>query len=119
MRDDPAHATLREIAAELESNQIDYAIIGGMALVAHGYLRTTVDVDVLVSPDGLEALHRALEGRGYLPLFADSRDLRNTRTGRACRVPGLRTVSRRWKAQACDISGPGRRGRGHRRCPLR
>src|SRR5262245_43761258 len=37
MRDDLFHATLREIAADLDSNHIDYAVVGGMAPVAHGF----------------------------------------------------------------------------------
>lgn len=81
MRDDPVHRTLTDIAARLDALSIPYAVIGGMALVAHGYLRTTVDVDILVTCDGLERLHRELDGRGYLPPFDGSRSLRNTDTG--------------------------------------
>jgi hypothetical protein len=81
MHDDPVHQTLREIARDLDSLGVAYAVAGGMALVAHGYPRTTVYVDVLVTPEGLDAALKALEGRGYLPPFAGSRMLRNTRTG--------------------------------------
>lgn len=80
MRDGPVHQSLSEIARRLESEGIPYCIVGGMALVAHGYGRTTVDVDVLVSRDGLEAAHRALDGLGYVPPFEGSRNLRDTRT---------------------------------------
>jgi hypothetical protein len=52
-----------------------------MALVAHGYERTTVDVDVLVSADLLPRVHAELEGRGYPRPFAGSKDLRDTETG--------------------------------------
>ncbi|MDX2200616.1 MAG: nucleotidyltransferase family protein [Phycisphaerae bacterium] len=81
MRDDPVHRTLAAIAKRFDELNIEYAVVGGMALVAHGYLRTTADVDLLVRPDGLEALHRALDGRGYLPPFEGSRNLRDTSTG--------------------------------------
>jgi hypothetical protein len=81
MQDDPVHRTLREIARNLTSLGIPYAVVGGMALVAHGYARTTVDVDILVTPQGRDALHQALHGRGYLPPFEGSRNLRDTRTG--------------------------------------
>jgi hypothetical protein len=81
MRDDPVHRALREIAQRLEGLGIPYAVVGGMALVAHGYDRTTVDVGVLVTPDGLVAAHKSLVGLGYLPAFPDSRHLRDTRTG--------------------------------------
>lgn len=81
MRTDPVHQTLRSIAHRLDELGIAYAVAGGMALVAHGYDRTTVDVDVLVTPGGLDAVHQALEGRGYLPTFEGSRNLRDTQTG--------------------------------------
>src|SRR5947208_15733343 len=51
-----------------------------MALVAHGYERTTVDVDLLVSAEGLQAVHQALEGLGYLPPFTGSKQLRDVET---------------------------------------
>jgi len=81
MRDDPVHLALQRIARRLEEHGIPYAIAGGMALVKHGYDRTTVDVDVLVTPEGLAAVHRHLEGLGYVPPFANSKHLRDTETG--------------------------------------
>jgi len=81
MRDDPVHQTLTQITRRLSELGIPYAVVGGMALVAHGYLRTTVDVDLLVTPEGLKAIHEKLEGMGYLPPFEGSKNLRDTRTG--------------------------------------
>ena len=81
MRDDPVHQTLHDIARRLDGLRIPYAVAGGMALVAHGYMRTTEDIDLLVTPDGLETIHRELDGRGYLPPFEGSKNLRDTRTG--------------------------------------
>ena len=81
MRSDPVHQTLREICEQLDRIGVPYAVAGGMALVAHGYDRTTVDVDILVTPEGLEATHRALDGLGYLPPFEASKNLRDTKTG--------------------------------------
>jgi hypothetical protein len=52
-----------------------------MALVAHGYLRTTVDVDILLNQDGLKKAHEALEFLGCLPAFEGSKNLRDTQTG--------------------------------------
>jgi hypothetical protein len=80
MHADPVHETLRKIARRLADLQVPYAVAGGMALVAHGYARTTVDVDILVTPEGLARIHAELEGRGYLPPFAGSRQLRDTQT---------------------------------------
>ena len=81
MREDDVHRTLRKIARSLEEQRIPYAIAGGMALVAHGYRRTTVDVDLVLTADALLRVHAALDGLGYLPPFAGSRDLRDTETG--------------------------------------
>lgn len=81
MRDDPVHQTLRDITRRLTELGIPHAVVGGMALVAHGYPRTTVDVDVLVTAEGLKAIHEKLDGAGYLPPFTGSKNLRDTRTG--------------------------------------
>ncbi len=51
MRTDPVHKTLRAIAAKLDQLGVPYAVAGGMALVAHGYDRTTVDVDILLTAE--------------------------------------------------------------------
>lgn len=81
MQDDPVHQSLRDIAKRLSELQIPYAIAGGMALVAHGYTRTTVDVHVLVTTAGLDSIHAHLDGLGYLKPFAGSKNLRNVSTG--------------------------------------
>ena len=39
----------------LEENGIPYAILGGMALNAYGFIRVTNDVDLLLNANGLEA----------------------------------------------------------------
>ena len=56
------HQTLRRITARLEELGIDYAIAGGMALFFHGFRRFTEDVDLLVTPKGLAAIHLNLDG---------------------------------------------------------
>ena len=81
MGDDPVHQTLRNIAAKLDELGIAYAVAGGMALGADRFVRATVDVDILVTPEGLAAVHRELEGLGYVPPFAGSKHLKDTATG--------------------------------------
>jgi hypothetical protein len=68
---------LKKIAVRLDAISVPYVIVGGMALVAHGYMRTTEDVNVLVTPEGLKQAHEALDGLGYVPLFKDSKHLRD------------------------------------------
>jgi hypothetical protein len=65
----------------LKELEVPYAVAGAMALVAHGYDRTTVDVDLLVSKESLAHLHKSLHGQGYLPGFAGSKALRDVETG--------------------------------------
>jgi hypothetical protein len=82
MATSPVHKTLSDVARRLSEEQIDYAIIGGMALALHGFIRPTEDVDLLMSRQGLEEFHEKLVGRGYLPLFPGARKhFRNTETG--------------------------------------
>jgi hypothetical protein len=80
MKTGDVHLTLRKIAAKLQELNIPYAVAGGMAVSAHGLLRTTEDVDVLVNSAGLAAVHRELEGLGYVPPFAGSKNLRDVET---------------------------------------
>ena len=67
------HETLKSLAADLNDARIDYAILGGMALNAHGYARETVDVDVLVRPEGLASFCERFVGRGYVVGFPGAR----------------------------------------------
>ncbi len=82
MKTDPVHVALRAIARRLDEAGVPYAVAGGMALVAHGYDRTTIGVDVLVTAEGVERTRQALVGFGYGPAFEGSRrQLRDTETG--------------------------------------
>ena len=72
---------LRKITRKLDELGIPYAVVGGMALFAHGFRRFTEDVDILVTPEGLKQIHAKLEGLGYVPPFAGSKQLRDTEHG--------------------------------------
>lgn len=78
--DSDVHKALRRIAARLSELGVPYAVAGGMALVAHGYRRFTDDVDILVTAEGLERIHEALDGRGFVRPFSTSKNLRETET---------------------------------------
>ena len=75
------HRTLQRITQRLRDLHIPYAVAGGMALFIHGFRRFTEDVDILVTREGLDKLHRELEGLGYVPLFSGSKNLRDADTG--------------------------------------
>ena len=81
MREDAVHQSLRKISSRLSELGIPHAIGGGMALVAHGYDRTTVGVGVLVTDEGLSRAHQSLDGLGYVPPFEGSKNLRDAETG--------------------------------------
>jgi hypothetical protein len=73
--------TLRRIARRLDELELPYAVAGGMALFAHGFERFTQGVDILVSREGLKAIHAHLDGLGYVPPFKGSKNLRDTEHG--------------------------------------
>lgn len=75
------HKTLRRITEKLDELGIPYALAGGMALFLHGLRRFTEDVDILVDRESLKRIHDELEGRGYVPPFAGSKNLRDADTG--------------------------------------
>ncbi|MCG8584448.1 MAG: nucleotidyltransferase family protein [Pirellulales bacterium] len=75
------HKTLEKFTRHLDELKIPYAIVGGMALFLHGYRRFTEDVDILVSEEGLAQIHEHLTGRGYVPLFEGSKNLRDADHG--------------------------------------
>lgn len=51
----------------LNEKQVDYAIIGAHACAAHGHVRATHDIDILInpSPQNINKLKGALEKFGY------------------------------------------------------
>jgi hypothetical protein len=75
------HQALRKITKRLEALGIPYAVAGGMALFMHGFRRFTEDIDILVTREALARIHEELEGRGYLPPFTGSKNLRDAELG--------------------------------------
>jgi len=57
---------VRLVARVLTDHCVDYALIGGYALAAHGIVRFSEDVDVLVAPD-LGNTHRWIDALAKLP----------------------------------------------------
>jgi hypothetical protein len=78
MGDADVQRALSKIVGELEDAKIPYAIAGAMALNWYGYRRVTVDVDLLLTSDGLRALKERVLGRGYVEKFAGSKSMRDT-----------------------------------------
>jgi hypothetical protein len=80
-KESAVHKTLERIVRRLDELKIPYAIVGAMAMFAHGYERFTTDIDILVTKEDLAEIHRRLEGLGYLPPFEGSKHLRDTESG--------------------------------------
>ena len=53
------------IAASSKNSELPFLVIGGLAVIAHGYPRDTVDLDYLVRRSDREAWIRALVCQGY------------------------------------------------------
>lgn len=53
---------LRDVANE---KNLEFIIIGGHAVNSHGYLRTTVDIDLMIPESQLESWKTSLRGLGY------------------------------------------------------
>lgn len=65
---DQVHQSLRRLVRRLERAGIPYAIIGAMAVNLHGARRTTDDVDVLLTAEGLERLRQEVVPKFYQPV---------------------------------------------------
>lgn len=63
------------IVESLNREGIDYAVCGGWAMAIHGRLRTTIDIDILILADDLDAAMKVARERGFdiegLPLNFD------------------------------------------------
>ncbi len=64
----PQHQTMRRLARRLKKAGIPYAVMGAMAVNAHGAERTTRDVDILLTPEGLERFRQEFVGEVYEPV---------------------------------------------------
>src|SRR5215216_5613838 len=73
--------TLQDLTRRLEEEKIPYALVGGLALAAHGFVRMTQDVDLLMTHEGLEAFKDKFLGRGYVLAFSGAqKTFRDTET---------------------------------------
>jgi hypothetical protein len=61
----PVDMALGAVRALLADAQAKFKLVGGVAVVHHGYARTTVDVDVLLESDGPARLRPSLLSHGF------------------------------------------------------
>jgi len=77
----PIQKAAADIARRLEALDIDYAIAGALCLAAHGVIRATEDVNILISREGLDRFKREWLGRGYVTLRPGGKAVRDTVNG--------------------------------------
>jgi len=60
---------VRQIFAALDEAQVDYVVVGGLAVILHGYLRATADLDLALGLSGDNPARgmQALAGIGLQP----------------------------------------------------
>jgi hypothetical protein len=55
---------LQQLVGDLQKHRIEYAIMGGVALFAHGYERYTENINLLMTVEGLNRFRKELLGLG-------------------------------------------------------
>lgn len=67
---------VRQIFAALNDANVDYVVVGGLAVILHGYLRATADLDLAIglSPDNAKRGMDALASIGLQPRLPVSLD---------------------------------------------
>ena len=78
MDSSPVQKAAADVARRLNELGINYAIAGALCLAAHGVVRATEDVDVLVTRDDLERFKQSWLGRGYVNLRPGGKAVRDT-----------------------------------------
>ena len=78
MKQSSIHHSARRITEALSAMEIPFAIAGALAANAHGHVRTTEDVDILLQPQGLLDFKKEWLGRGWVEKFSGSKGIRDT-----------------------------------------
>ena len=66
MKQSPIHSAAARLAHTLEDLDIPFAIAGALAANAHGHVRTTEDVAVLLTAEGLKRFKEHCLGKGWV-----------------------------------------------------
>lgn len=80
-KSDDVHRTMGRLCERLEQAGIAYAVMGAMAVNAHGHRRTTDDVDLLLSARGVAAFRLRVLGEEFEPVAGRPRKFRDRQTG--------------------------------------
>lgn len=98
----PTIEDLVTLCRNLNVHQVKYVIVGGFAVIRHGYIRGTGDIDLLVE-NSAENIHRIRRALAYLPDGEADRIADTDLTQyRVVRVSGEITVD--LLSKACDVT---------------
>lgn len=56
---------LSQLITALDANEIEYAVCGGLSLAIHGFVRATLDIDLLIQPESLEKTYKIGAEKGF------------------------------------------------------
>ncbi len=71
-------AAAKCIAEAMEKLSVPYAICGALAVTAHGHVRLTQDVDILLTREGLARFEERWIGRGWIDRIPGSKGMRDS-----------------------------------------
>jgi hypothetical protein len=57
---------LQRLTKALRQADLEYALCGGFALAAHGIVRATEDIDLMIEEHSLTLLRETVESLGYI-----------------------------------------------------
>lgn len=56
---------LSQLISALDENGIEYAVCGGLAMAIHGFVRATLDIDILIQVESLEKAYEIAAENGF------------------------------------------------------
>jgi hypothetical protein len=56
---------LSQLISALDENDVEYAVCGGLSMAIHGFVRATIDIDVLIRAESLEKAYKVAETKGF------------------------------------------------------
>lgn len=73
----PPQKAAKKIAKRLEEMGIPYVVAGGLAVAANGLMRSTEDVDLILTKEGLAKFKERWVGAGWVERFKGSKGLKD------------------------------------------
>jgi hypothetical protein len=100
----PVQKAARKVARALEELRVPYVVAGGLAVAANGLERLTVDVDLILTKEGLAAFKERWLGVGWVERFPGSKGLRDTEHN--LKIDVLTTDEKPGDGKTCPFNFP-------------